>query len=65
MSRYREVLTQLRDAVDAGEDISQLMSEDEELRKWISAQQSAYENGKLSESRVQYMNDLPGIDWRS
>lgn len=65
MSRYREVLTQLTDAVDAGEDISQLMSEDEELRKWISAQQSAYENGKLSESRVQYMNDLPGIDWRS
>jgi hypothetical protein len=55
----------LTDAVDAGEDISQLMSEDEELRKWISAQQSAYENGKLSESRVQYMNDLPGIDWRS
>ncbi|KAL3787024.1 hypothetical protein HJC23_010641 [Cyclotella cryptica] len=65
MSRYREVLERLNGAVEDGLEVEDVLSEEEELRKWIYAQKCAYENGKLSDSRIQYMNDLPGIDWRN
>ncbi|KAL7483555.1 hypothetical protein ACHAW6_009251 [Cyclotella cf. meneghiniana] len=65
MSRYREVLDRLKEAVGAGMEAERVLSEDVELRKWIYAQRCAHENGKLSDSRIQYMNDLPGIEWRN
>jgi hypothetical protein len=60
MSGYREVLEKLNGAAD----VEKLVKEDVEMRKWFHAQKCAYENGKLSESRAQYLNDLPGIDWK-
>lgn len=65
MKRYREVLSYLSKVVEAGGDVKELLHDDTEIMKWIDAQRQAYENGKLSESRVQYMDDLPGIDWRN
>lgn len=64
MSRYREVFSKLGEATEAGVDVSKLLIEDEELKKWIIGQRVAYENGNLSESRVQYMDEIPGVDWR-
>ncbi len=64
MSKYREVFSRLREAVEAGVDVSTLLMEDEELKKWIIGQRVAYENGNLSESRMQYMDEIPGVDWR-
>ena len=64
MTRYREVLNQLSDAQSNGIDVSKTVEEDDELRKWLHAQKCVFENGKLSDSRVQYMDDL-GVDWRN
>ncbi|KAL9189156.1 hypothetical protein ACHAXT_011646 [Thalassiosira profunda] len=65
MSKYREVLSYLSKVVEAGGDVRELLYEDNDMIKWIDAQRAAYENGKLSESRVQYMDELPGIDWKN
>jgi hypothetical protein len=65
MSKYRDVLSYLSKVVEAGGDVRELLHEDNDIMKWIDAQRLAYENGNLSESRVQYMDDLPGIDWRN
>ena len=64
MTRYRKVLSQLKEVIDADGDVSQLLSDDKELKKWIFAQRLAIEKGNLSDSRIQYMDNLPGIDWR-
>lgn len=65
MKKYREVLEKLTEAADVGEEaVTELLSNDAETRKWIDSQRQVYENGKLSESRVQYMNDLPGVKWK-
>jgi hypothetical protein len=64
MTKYREVLNKLTEVADVGGDAAELLSCDPELRKWIDAQRQAHENGKLSESRVQYMDDLPGVEWK-
>ena len=65
MKRYREVLEQLNGFVArTGLDASKLVEEDADVRKWIYAQKIAFENGKLSDSRVLYMDDL-AIDWRN
>jgi len=65
MKRYREVLSYLSKVVEAGGEVKELVYEDTEIMKWVDAQRQIYENGKLSESRAQYMDDLPGIDWRN
>lgn len=65
MSRYREVLSYLSKVVEAGGDVSELLTEESDVMKWINAQRIAFENGKLSESRIQYMDDIPGVDWRN
>lgn len=65
MKRYREVLAYLTKVVEAGGDVSELLHEDNDVMKWIDAQRIVHENGKLPESRIQYMDDLPGIDWKS
>lgn len=65
MSKYREVLLYLNKFVEDGGDVSELLHEDHDIMKWVDAQRLAYENGNLSESRVQYLDDLPGIDWRN
>ena len=67
MKRYREVLDKLTEVFnDGGDDaVAELLLSDGEIRKWINAQRQVHENGKLSESRVQYMGDLPGIDWKN
>ena len=64
MSRYREALTQLNDAMEANGDVTQFISDNDELKKWLIAQKLAFENGKLSESRAEYMDVLPGVNWR-
>lgn len=64
MKNYRDVLAYLTKVVEAKGDVRELLNEDTEIMKWIDAQRRAHENGNLSESRVQYMDDLPGIDWR-
>eukprot|EP00985_Skeletonema_marinoi_P018754 scaffold10568_cov73-Skeletonema_marinoi.AAC.1 len=65
MKRYREVLDKLTEVHDVGGDeaVAELLSNDAEIKKWIDAQKQVLANGKLSESRVQYMEDLPGVDW--
>jgi hypothetical protein len=61
VKRYREVLSYLSQVVEAGGEVKELVYEDTEIMKWIDAQRQAYESGKLSESRAQYMDDLPGL----
>lgn len=65
MKKYREVLDKLTEVADAGGDaaVAELLSSDAEIKKWIDSQRQVHANGKLSESRVQYMDDLPGVDW--
>lgn len=65
MAKYRDVLSYLSKVVEAGGDVRELVHEDTDIMKWINAQRLAYENGNLSESRADYMDDLPGIDWRN
>lgn len=65
MKRYREVLSYLTKVVEAGGDVFELLHEDTDIMKWIEAQRLVYENGNLSDSRIEYMDDLPGIDWRN
>jgi hypothetical protein len=66
MKEYREVLSYLSKVVEAGGDVKELLHEDNHfILKWVTAQRLAYENGNLSESRVKYMDELPGIDWRN
>ncbi len=65
MTKYREVLDKLPEVSDEGDAaVVELLSSDAEIKKWINAQRQVHANGKLSESRVQYMDDLPGVDWR-
>ena len=63
MMRYREVAERLQDASSKNQ-VFQILEEDDQLRKWLYAQKCAFENGKLSDSRVQYMDDLC-VDWRN
>eukprot|EP00571_Detonula_confervacea_P006197 CAMPEP_0172318818 /NCGR_PEP_ID=MMETSP1058-20130122/35880_1 /TAXON_ID=83371 /ORGANISM="Detonula confervacea, Strain CCMP 353" /LENGTH=271 /DNA_ID=CAMNT_0013033723 /DNA_START=47 /DNA_END=859 /DNA_ORIENTATION=+ len=63
MSKYREVLSYLSNIVEAGGDVSELLRDDHDVMKWVDAQRLAYENGNLSDSRVEYLDELPGIDW--
>ena len=75
MSKYRLVLSYLNKVVEVGGNVDELIPENEyydsneddtsEMRKWISLQRTAHEKGLLSDSRVQYMDELPGIDWRN
>lgn len=37
---------------------------DPEVKKWINAQREASGKGNLSESRCEYLDDLPGFNWR-
>lgn len=65
MTKYREVLDKLTERFRFGGDaaVAELLSNDAEIKKWIVSQRQVHANGKLSESRVQYMDDLPGVDW--
>mmetsp|Transcript_25843 Transcript_25843/g.44142 ORF Transcript_25843/g.44142 Transcript_25843/m.44142 type:complete len:277 (-) Transcript_25843:1506-2336(-) len=65
MGKYREVLSYLSKVVEAGGEVRELLHEDNDIIKWVDAQRQAYENGNLSESRAEYMDELPGIDWRN
>lgn len=65
MGKYREVLSYLSKVVEAGGDVRELLHEDTDIMKWIDAQRLACENGNLSNSRIQYMDELPGIDWKN
>lgn len=64
MKKYREVLSYLSKVVEAGGDVNELLHEDNDMMKWIDTQRQVFEKGNLSESRIKYMDDLPGIDWR-
>jgi len=64
MSKYREIFDELNEVAEGGGDIEEYLSSNVEIMKWIDAQRKAYENGKLSTSRVQYMDELPGVCWK-
>ena len=36
----------------------------ENVMKWVRAQRDAAEKGNLSESRCEYLDELPGLNWR-
>ena len=65
MSKYREAYSYLFQVVEAGGNVRELLYEDNNIIKWIDAQRLAYENGNLSDARIEYMNELPGIDWKN
>lgn len=66
MKKYRAVLDKLTKVAEVGGDAAaaEFLSNDAEMRKWIDDQRQVHKNGKLAESRVQYMADLPGVDWK-
>mmetsp|Transcript_1586 Transcript_1586/g.2260 ORF Transcript_1586/g.2260 Transcript_1586/m.2260 type:complete len:368 (-) Transcript_1586:87-1190(-) len=37
---------------------------DQEVQKWVNAQRMAAEKGNLSDSRCEYLDNLPGLNWR-
>lgn len=39
--------------------------QEEEVARWIRAQKDAAEKGNLSEARCDYLDQLPGFDWRN
>ena len=50
---------------DIDDDCVKKVLEDADAKRWILAQADAAENGNLSDARIDYMNQLPGIDWRN
>lgn len=38
--------------------------EDASVQKWLRTTRDAFQSGKLSDSRIGYMDKLPGFDWR-
>jgi hypothetical protein len=65
MSNYRDTLSYFSKVVEAGGDVRELLHEDNAMIKWIDAQRLAAENGNLSEHRMKYMDEIPGIDWKN
>ena len=63
MKGYRDALSYLSTVAEQGGDVRELLREEHGIKKWVDAQRLAWEKGNLSESRIQYMDDLPGIDW--
>lgn len=63
MSNYRNVKLKLEHAVAEGMDVNELLRNDTDLKKWLSAQRQAAENGNLSEARCDYLDQLP-LKWR-
>ncbi|KAL7537052.1 hypothetical protein ACHAWF_005647 [Thalassiosira exigua] len=62
MSKYREIFSYLNESEgNAGEHLQK----DQDYVKWIEAQRLARANGNLSDARAQYMDELPGIDWKN
>lgn len=47
------------------EDGIQAVLQDESIVKWLKAQRDAAANGNLVQARCDYLDQLPGIDWRS
>ena len=41
-----------------------IFSADHEAKKWLISQRKSFENGKLSEARQAYLDQLPDIEWR-
>lgn len=39
--------------------------QDEQTRKWLKAQGDAAKMGNLAQARCDYLDQLPGIDWRT
>mmetsp|Transcript_11303 Transcript_11303/g.26430 ORF Transcript_11303/g.26430 Transcript_11303/m.26430 type:complete len:280 (+) Transcript_11303:92-931(+) len=65
MKGYRDALAYLSKVAEQGGEVRELLREEHDIKKWVDAQRLAWEKGNLSESRIQYMDDLPGIDWRN
>lgn len=63
MKGYRDALAYLSKVAEQGGEVRELLREEHDIKKWVDAQRLAWEKGNLSESRIQYMDDLPGIDW--
>lgn len=69
MKQYRSIKERLSkcmmdDKTITDEPAYQDIIQDNDVSKWIRAQKLAYENGNLSESRCEYMDDL-GVDWHT
>ncbi|KAL7542780.1 hypothetical protein ACHAXR_013122 [Thalassiosira sp. AJA248-18] len=65
MSKYREIFSYLTKVAEVGGDVRELLHEDNDIIKWVDAQRLASENGNLSKARQEYMDELPGIDWKN
>lgn len=58
MKQYRAIAQRLADGADAEE-----VWGNEDNRKWLRAQQMAFQRNDLSETRVHYLEQLLGADW--
>eukprot|EP00551_Chaetoceros_affinis_P016465 CAMPEP_0203691600 /NCGR_PEP_ID=MMETSP0091-20130426/3887_1 /ASSEMBLY_ACC=CAM_ASM_001089 /TAXON_ID=426623 /ORGANISM="Chaetoceros affinis, Strain CCMP159" /LENGTH=312 /DNA_ID=CAMNT_0050562161 /DNA_START=1 /DNA_END=939 /DNA_ORIENTATION=+ len=47
------------------EDCVKEVLNDVDVKKWIRAQADAAKNGNLSDARIDFMDQLPGISWRN
>lgn len=65
MAAYRDTLSRLTGLAASGGDVRDFLRTNPETVRWIKAQRRANDNGKLPASRVQYMHDLPGLDWQN
>jgi len=65
MKMYRPLLVRLEQAAagEMGESVEDIQAE-EDVARWLQAQKEAFENGNLSESRVGYLDELTGVEWR-
>lgn len=43
----------------------QTIIQEEQTRKWLKAQSDAAKAGNLAQARCDYLDQLPGVDWRS
>lgn len=65
MAAYRDTLSRLTGLTASGGNVRDFLRANPETVRWIKAQRWANDKGKLPPSRVQYMHDLPGIDWQN
>lgn len=61
MTNYRA----LRKRLDDGENMKSITTADETIVKWLISVRKAYETGNLGETRVEYLDNLPGLNWRT
>ena len=72
MSTYRPLINRLLEYCTITDDMTEVVDEkglqeilkEPDVLKWIRAQAASAKNGKFSEARCDYMDQLPGFNWR-